>query len=40
MDEDTIIEILGDNPTSTTIKEIIGDLQEPQWQRDGCIFIE
>ena len=40
MDDETKIEILGNNPTNTTIKQIVGDVQEPQGQRDLIIKIE
>jgi hypothetical protein len=40
MFEDTLIQILGNSPTNTPIKQIYGDVQEPQGQRTTYIEIE
>jgi len=40
MFDDTRIQILGSSPTNTAIKQILGDVQEPQGQRTTFIDIE
>ena len=40
MFDDTLILILGNSPTNTPIKQIYGDVQEPQGQRTTYIEIE
>ena len=40
MFEDTLIQILGNSPTNAPIKQIYGDIQEPQGQRTTYIEIE
>ena len=40
MFDDTVIQILGSSPANTSIKQIIGDFQEPQGQRATFIEIE
>lgn len=40
MFDDTIIQILGNSPANTSIKQILGDFQEPQGQRTTFIEIE
>ncbi|WCK55137.1 hypothetical protein PP175_03880 [Aneurinibacillus sp. Ricciae_BoGa-3] len=40
MFDDTVIQILGSSPTNTAMKQIVGDVQEPQGQRTTYIEVE